>query len=140
MSHWHGYFGIENLNLNENQRDLLVAALQDLGQNDSPFPQYRNHRRVRLDGQATIFEALWDSDTLLPGRIKIYLGNIFGIDPEGIDHELTSPGDNLVATFSRGGTDYLRMALFGGLGSTWQESRLAALAYLAANRNLWDGG
>ena len=139
MAFWHGYFGIENINLNTAQKSDLVDALKEPGNNTAPQPCYRNHRRFRLDGDAAIFEARWNKDNIVADKFKQYLGNIFGIDPATIDHVITTPGSNIVAVFSRGGTDYLRIAFFGGLSCTWEESRQAVLTYLRINRELWDG-
>ena len=136
MAYLASYFGIENINLNVAQRELLVDALKLLGDNESPFPNFRNHRRVRLDGDAVIFEARWNKDNITVDKFKIYLGNIFSVDPATIDHA-TIPNDNIVVVFSHTGTDYLRVAFFGGLDCTWEESRQATLAYLKANQELW---
>lgn len=135
---WHGYFGIENLALNQVQKGLLVEELKELGEKGSPYPQFNNHWRIRLDNEAVIFESLWQDDQLTPTRIKQYLGSIFGVDPASIDHRISTVGVNVVAIFSRLGVDYLRMAIFGGVSCTWQESRLAVLAYLKANSEAWE--
>lgn len=61
---WHGYFGIENLNLNPTQRATLIQALRALGPSSDPLPDRLNHSHTRLDGQAAIFEALFDESVL----------------------------------------------------------------------------
>jgi len=146
MAHRHFYMGIENLNLNAAQRAILIAELRALGppregDDAETQPCRLNHWRTRLDGQAAIFEALFDEDALAVERFKRRLGAIFGVDPATIDHSTATAhfagGDTPVVTFSRGGTDYLRFALFGGVGATWQESRLETLGYLAANAEEW---
>ena len=90
-----------------------------------------------MDGDAAILEARWNKDNITVNKFKDYLGNIFGIDPATIDHVITTPGVNVVSVFSRSGTDYLRVAFFGGIDCTWEESRQAVLAYLRVNRELW---
>lgn len=60
MSDFHVYFGIENLNLNATQKAQLVTALKALGPAAHPRPCMLNHWRPRLDGDAVIFEALFD--------------------------------------------------------------------------------
>ena len=137
MTFWHGYFGIENINLNASQKGELVDAIKALGDNTSIFPNFRNHTRIRLDGEAVIFEARFNEDNLTVDKFKQYLGNIFSVDPATINHSLTTPGVNVVVVFSRSGIDYLRLALFGGISCTWEESRQAVLAYLRVNRELW---
>ena len=142
MANWHGYLGIENINLNATQRDTLIAALRALGLHGTPRNEHNNHSRIRLDGDAGIFETLFDEDTLTVAAFKQRLGTIFGVDPATIDHSgatgnwggETTP----VVTFSRGGVDYVRMALFGGVNATWAESGEAARAYIAANAAGWE--
>lgn len=89
-----------------------------------------------------IFEARFNENVLTVDEFKFRLGAIFGVDPATIDHRLQSvtfdSRSTPVATFSHSGTDYLRMALFGGPGATWEQSRIEVLAYLAANRAEWE--
>ena len=139
---WHGYFGIENLALNDTQRADLVAALQALGPSFDPLPARLNHWRTRLDGQAAIFEALFDEDTLQIPVFKNRLAAIFGVQPDTIDHAVTTPTFQAIPTpvivFSRTGTDYLRVALFGSLAASWRESGDECRAYLALYQEQWE--
>jgi hypothetical protein len=63
-------------------------------------------------------------------------------DPAVISTELTqhqfAERNTPVVVFSAGGTDYLRMALFGGSAASWDQSRTEALAYLAAHIEEWE--
>ncbi len=142
MTEWHGYFAIEDLNLTNAQRDTLIDVLKNLGPETNPSPACLNHWRTRLDGDATIFEALFNDAALTIDAFKERLGAIFDVDPATIDHTLTvrhfGDGDTPVAIFSRTGTDYLRMALFGGPHATWQESGDEVRAYLALYADQWD--
>ena len=139
---WHGYFAIEDVGLNATQRQTLIDALKALGPKTARQPAYLCHWRVRLDGQAAIFEAAFDEDNLTVETFKARLGAIFGVDWETIGHEVQSitlaERPTPVITFSRNGTDYLRMALFGGPGATWAESGDECRAYLAAHRDEWE--
>lgn len=145
-SMWHGYFGIENLNLNATQRATLVQALQQLGPASDPQPARLCHWRTRLDGDAAIFEALFNESNININTFKTRLGNIFDVAPATIDHNTQqvtlNQRQSAVVTFSRGGTDYLRIVFFGYNGGaiwpTWDESRIETLAYLAANREEWE--
>jgi hypothetical protein len=142
MTDWRGYFGIENINLNEVQKSTLVQELRSLGPTTNPQPACLNHWRTRLDNEAEIYEALFDEDNLTIAKFKHWLGALFDVDPATIDdstvqRDFSGYGTPIV-TFSRSGTDYLRMALFGGKNSTWEESRLEALGYLSANLVLWE--
>jgi len=141
----HIYFGIENLALNDAQRGLLIAALRALGPASHPQPACLCHWRTRLDGQAAIFEALFDEDNITVQAFKARLGVIFGIDPATIGHSTNlvtfANRQSAVVTFSRGGTDYLRVVFFGYAGAdwpTWMDSGDECRAYLRANAAEWE--
>ena len=142
MANWHGYLGIENLNLNPTQRQTLIDGLKALGPGSNPQPAKLNHWRTRLDSQAAIFEALFDEDNLTVNKFKQRLGAIFGISWVTIGHSVQNPTYHVrttpVVTFSRTGTDYIRMALFGGTSATWSQSRFECIAYLLANADDWE--
>ena len=142
MSTWHGYFAIEDLNLNDTQRQTLITALRALGPSAHPLPACLTHWRTRLDNKAAIFEALFDADHLTVDAFKARLAAIFDVEPAAIDHSLGSHTfDTLptpVATFSYSGTDYLRLALFGGPSATWQQSGDEARAYLVLYAEQWE--
>jgi len=140
---WHGYFGIENIALNDTQHGLLVEALRALGPESDSQPARLCHWITRLDGQAAIFEALFREDDISIAAFKDRLAAIFDINPDTIDHDLNTVsfsegGNTPVAVFSRNGTDYLRMALFGGTDATWMESGDECRGYLALYRDLWE--
>ncbi len=60
------YLGIENLALISSQKAILVAELRALGATHPCGPAVAcvNHWRTRLDGEAAIFEALFNEDNL----------------------------------------------------------------------------
>jgi len=138
----HCYIGIENLNLNVTQRTTLINGLKQLGDNLNPQPCHRNHWRIRLDNQAVIFEALFEDDTISIQAVKNWLANIFGVAVGTISHSVNNQsfagGSTPVVTFTRTGTNYLRLAQFGGVGATWEQSRQEVLGYLALNRAAWE--
>ena len=143
---WHGYFAIEDINLNDAQRDTLIDVLRELGPDTHPSPACLNHWRTRLDGDAAIFEALFNEDNISIVAFKNRLGAIFGVDPDSITHAVVYPTfDSLstaVVTFGRNGTDYLRVAFFGYNGTdwpTWEQSGDECRAYLALYADLWEG-
>ena len=146
MAYQHLYFAIENLNLNDTQRAELIEVLRSLGPATARQPAYLNHWRTRLDGQAAIFEALWDEDKISIQAFKNRLGAIFEVDPETIDHSVNgvtfAVRETAVVTFSRNSTNYLRVAFFGYPGGedwpTWDESGDECRAYLAANLEEWE--
>lgn len=142
MANVHIYFGIENLALTTNQRNTLVAGLQALGvANAGDNPAQRNHWRVRLDNQAVIFEALFNEDNISIVAIKQRLATIYGINVSLIGHTIQQTVYGLLVTFSRSGTDRLRMIAFGHDGNSWPARSVsgdAARAYLAANIAAWE--
>jgi len=139
---YQGYYAIEDLNLNASQRQTLVEALRKLGPASDPQPARLCHWRTRLDGQAAIFEAAFNENNLTVEAFKRRLGTIFGVSWVTIGHSTQSVTfDSLptpVVTFSRTGTDYLRMALFGGPAASWEESRLECQAYLKDHQDEWE--
>lgn len=138
----HRYLGIENLALDDAQRKTLVDALKALGPASDPQPARLNHWRTRLDNQAAIFEALFQESALTIAAFKNRLAAIFGVEPDTIDHATVmrhfADGDTPVVTFSRNATDYLRVALFGGMDCTWMESGDECRGYLALYRDEWE--
>jgi len=143
MANWHGYMAIENLNLNPAQAVTLWQVIKGKGEaNESQYPQFRNHWRISLDQTKGIFEALFNADNMTVDWFKARLGDIFDIDPETIDHSINNvqivDNNTPVVTFSRNGTDYVRFAAFGGVGATWEESRVEVLGYLSANSLEWE--
>ena len=142
MATWHGYIGIENLNLNASQRQALVDELKALGPSSHPQPACLCHWRTRLDSEAAIFETLFNEDNLTIAKFKGCLGAIFKIDPGTIDHTTImrhfADGDTPVVTFARNSTDYLRFALFGNTGAEWMESGDECRGYLKLNQTEWE--
>lgn len=144
MAEWHGYVGVESLALTNPQRNTLLAAIQSLGLRDGgaahermqPFP-------VRLDNQAGIFEAMFDTDTLTVAIWKNRLASIFNVNAATITSTVNTPTFGLqtstLVTFSRSGIDYIRVCLFGGVTASWFQSRDECAAYLAANNQSWYG-
>ena len=137
------FFGIENLNLDNDQRALLVAALDAIPSINTGQPRDDNHDRVRLDVDAAIYAGLWNEDHVTIATFKDKLGAIFEVDPATIDHAANlvtfDARQSNVVTFSRGGTDYLRVVFFGYAGDwpTWDGSRIEVLAYLDNNAAAW---
>lgn len=142
MTHWHGYMAIEDLNLNTQQRTVLIAFLRALGPQAHFLSDHFNHWRTRPDGRAVIFEAQFDADRLSVAAFKTRLAAVFDINPNTIDHAInlhtfdtiTTP----VITFAHNATNYIRVACFAGLSSTWLESARETRAYLHANSADWN--
>lgn len=139
----HLYFGIENINLTDPQRNQLVASLQGFGLQNGGPAHLRCHWRIREDNQAAIFEADFDTADLTTLKFRTLLSTIFGVLLSSVTASAVTAnfgaGTTQIATFTRLSTNYLRVAVFGGVNATYEQSRQEALAYLAANRVAWDG-
>ncbi len=142
MTLWHGYLAIENLGLNPAQKDALVDRLRGIGQKNGGKANERMQWRPRLDNQAVIFEAVFDDAQLTPASVKQFLASIFGVQASSITHVVGTAsfgnGTTQYATFTRTGVDYLRVAIFGGVTSTWEESRLEEHAYRLLHLADWE--
>lgn len=134
----HTYYGIERLpGMTAGQRDTLIAALKALPNAVNSRPCWKNHWRIRADGDAAIFEAWWRDTDWTIAKVKEWLRSVFGVDPATIAHTTSSTAYGPLVTFSRSSVDRLRVISFGGANPTWEESRQAAVAYLAANAAAW---
>ena len=142
MATRHFYMGIENINLNIIQRQTLIEELKALGPASNPQPARLCHWRTRLDGEAAIFEALFDEDNLTIAKFKQRLGAIFSVDPSTISHSTIQKDyagfGTPVVTFAYGGTDYLRFALFGNSDASWMQSGDECRGYLKFNQDEWN--
>lgn len=135
------YFGIESLNLTAGQKNTLITGLQSLGDNASASPNRRNHSRIRLDNNAIIFEAAFETDNLTIDAIKQRLATIFNVAVGTITHSTASPGVGFTVTFIQGGQNRIRMISFGmtvaGTWPSWTVSNQAVRDYLIANSAAW---
>jgi len=143
MMLWHGYFGIENLNLSDTQRATLVSDLKGLGVvPDRRQPCWLNHWKTRSDNQAVIYEALWNADNITIQAVKNRLGVIFDISPSLISHATQTQSfagyATQIITFDYGGINYIRMAVFGGVSTAREISRQECVGYIIANVDEWE--
>ena len=139
MSEWQGYFYVENLGLSAQQKQTLVDVLKVWGlRNQDLSPKKRNHWRVRLDGEAVIFEAVFEVDNITVLWFRTKLAEIFSVPVANITATTTNTDYGPVSTFKFLTVNKLRMGIFAGLSSTWAESRLAVLNFIADNRSAWD--
>lgn len=140
---WHGYIGLENLNLNAAQRTQLYDEIRQLGPSFNPSPAKLLHERLRLDGDAGIWEALFNENKLTVQAIKAWLANIFGIQPDDITVTTVTQsfanGETSVTTYSYGATNYVRSAPFNGLGCEWCTSGDECRGYFSLYQSEWEG-
>lgn len=132
------YYGIENLAMTAQQKQMLIDALKLLGDNNSPYPNFRNHTKPRLDGEAVIFEAKFNDSDWTIDALKNRLANIFSVDVSGISASTNQTVYGPVVTFEYNAVNRMRLVAFGGLLATWSESHDAVLDYLSANSAEWE--
>jgi len=138
MANRHFYFSFENLALVESDWIDLVERFRQRGSaNNGDNPAERNHQRERLDGQAIIYEALFNENAVNANAVRGILTSITGVTPKRISYD-TVAGDNLVTTYTLDGVDSLIQSVFGINGATWQESRVEVISYLAENSEEWE--
>lgn len=132
------YIGIEVLSMTPSQRQTLIDAIRALLPEATEQPAWRVHSRMRLDGNAVIIEARWRDADVTDAKIINYLANAFGVAPGTVTSAATSNAFGRVLTFTQGAVARVRFILFGGVGTSWEVSRQATLAYLAANLLQWE--
>lgn len=132
------YYGIENVGMTSGQKATLINVLKQLGDNQNPNSCKRNHWRVRLDGDAVIFEAQYDDSDWTLDSMKQKLADIFGVSVSNIDASSQSTSYGPLVTFAYNSSDKIRMIAFAGLLATYEDSHNAVLAYLIANKVDWE--
>jgi len=134
----HAYIGIEVLNMTAGQRQTLIDALRALMPERDEQPAWRVHLRVRRDNQAAIVEARWQDAHITDASIRRYLAQAFGVAENTVTSAAATNAFGRVLTLTHSAVQRVRFLLFGGVGATWEQSRQAVLAYLAANRVQWE--
>jgi hypothetical protein len=138
MADWQGYMYIEVLSMTAQQRQTLVDALRAWGvRNDSQYPHERNHWRVRPDGLAVIFEAVFDNSLMTAVAMRNRLAQLFGVAQASVTYATTQTAYGPVVTFTYNAIARLRMGVFGGVDATYADSWAAAQAFLQANAAAW---
>lgn len=138
----HQYVGILNLNLNSSQKLSLFNELRALGPSASPSPAMLLQERLRLDDEGAIYEALFDESKLSIQQFINWLASIFGAQPESISSSTIiqsfAGGTTPVTTFTYNTINYIRSALFGGMGCGWHASGRECRGYLSLYQNEWE--
>lgn len=127
---------MEDLGLTAAQRQTLVDALKQVGDNQSVYPNFRNHWRVRLDNKAVIFEGKFNDSDWTVESVKNKLANIFGVDPATVGDSTQPTQYGPVVTYSYGG-DKMRLVAFGGLLASWTDSWEKVKLFLSNNKAGW---
>ena len=126
------------LSMTAGQRQTLIDALRALLPERDEQPAWRVHLRLRLDNQAAIVEARWQDAHITDASIRRYLAQAFGVAEGTVISTATANAFGRVLTLTHSAVQRVRFLLFGGIGASWETSRQAALAYLAANLAQWE--
>lgn len=143
---WHGYFVLERLNIGAGNWASLKAMFDDMGTHDSVFPCYNTHLRTRLDGDAVLYESLFDTEEVSIAAFKQLLADVFGVPIEDIHDTKSSAsyagGETTIWRFwypdTAAGHDRFLTERFGNGGSAWGESGDECRGYLALHNSEWE--
>lgn len=142
---WHGYFAVIRLNIGAGNWANLQDLYEAMGTHECPFPCFNNHWRTRLDGDAVIYESLFDPDEVSVQAFKELLADTFGVSVEDIYHTVDSAsysGDTTTIwafyyDAIEEGKDRFQVERFGN-GHAWELSRQEALGYVKLYQDEWD--
>lgn len=120
---WHGYVlmqlagGLTN-GLTDDQMLRVRQAWEVFAPRSGDWPPYLLQYRFNLAKTAAIVEARFYA---LPSKAQVVaeIAARLGVTTTVVSNNLT-------------------ITVFGGVGSTWEQSRTAAAAYLLANRAAWE--
>ncbi len=126
VSPWHGYIGLEDINLGATRFNQLLDIAYSQGRKKDAQPCRITHGRS-VSATRHILEAMFRYGELSAQHTKNWLGAVLDVDAVTID----DAGNDDTITFSQGGVDYLKLYLFGGLDSAWMQSGDECRARLA---------
>lgn len=142
MTNAHIYFVAERQSISIGNWSALITLFEAMGTNDSPMPAFNNHWRIRLDGDAVIYESKFDTSEVSLEAFKQLLADEFGVDVGDIESVISSADYAEIGTtvwqFKYNSVDRFKVERFGAGGATWQQSGDECRGYLAANRDEWD--
>lgn len=142
MANWHGYFVVERGTISAGNWSALRALYETMGTSGSAFPMWNNHRRARGDGDAVIYESLFDASEVSIDEFKQLLADEFGVAVGDIDNSqaVVSYGgvyDTTVWEFLYNSVVRFTVRRFGR-GGPWNEGRAETIAFLASEQAAWE--
>lgn len=139
---WHGYFVVERLNIGISNWNVLIALFEVMGTEGSPMPAFNTHWCTRLDGDAVIYESMFDTSEISVEAFKQMLADEFGVPIEEIDdvetHESYAGGTTAAYIFLYNTIERFKVERFGGGGATWLQSGNECRGYLSLYRDEWE--
>jgi hypothetical protein len=118
MTNWHGYLLIRDIPPGWDN-NLLWHDIKGIGTQAHSQPSHITHMRVSLDGRSAIIESEFEEEEITRDALIQMVADILGLNPGQVDASLN-------------------ITLMGGDTATWEESRQATLAFIAANRAQWE--
>jgi len=117
---WHGYIHYSEIGDGlGDDRTLAGLYFRGMGAQNTRNPQYNNHARANNAGDELIVEALYQDNELTRDAVYGGLAAALGI--------------------SQARAEAIVLAqLLGGGGATWEQSRQAAMAVIAADVRAWE--
>lgn len=128
MAVWRGYVLLQKhpALTGAEWRAVLEALRQVLNHtSQAPWPAWKLHYRLSLDQTQIIFEAAFNRDDLDIQNLNRLAKYISQAVPRFTPAQIAAAMRDL-------------WLLFGGLNATYEESALAARAFIAANRADWE--
>jgi len=142
---WHGYFVVERNTVGIGNWQALLLLFDQMGTKESIYPAYNNHFRTRLDGNAKIYESLFEPEGVSIHDFKHFLADEFIVafddigDTQFVESYADYDSNVWVFSYPVGGDDRFTVRRFGR-GGTWEESWNECEGYLTMNLNQWETG
>lgn len=139
---WHGYIVVQRLNIGIDNWNTLIVLFEDMGTEGSQMPAFNTHWRATLDGDAVIYESMFDTSEVSVEAFKQMLADEFSVPVEDIDdvqtEESYAGGTTTVWTFIYSAIDRFKVERFGDGGSNWPQSGDECRGYLKLHRDQWE--
>ena len=132
------YYMFENIALSPANWSGLVDKFRQRGAVIVPplSPEQYIHTRINNDGQKEIFEANFNPNAVNAGGIIGQLVGIVGVPANRITYTQTDV-DDLTTDYFVDGLLSLRQIVFGGNGTSWEQSHQRVTEYIQDNLSEW---
>lgn len=141
MAKTHIYFVVERQNIGIGNWNALIELFEAMGTKGSSMPASNLHWRTRLDGDAVIYESMFDTEEVSIAAFKQLLADEFGVliaDIEiVVDSDSYAGGTTTTWQFMYNAVNRFKVERFGGGGATWKQSGDECRKYLSINQEEW---